>query len=417
MVNFLIFLRINASWLAAGFLLTFTSSFGQTFFISVFSGDIRAEFGLSNGEWGGIYTLATMASAVVMVFAGGLTDRFRVRHIGVIILGILAFAVFLMAQAGSVWVLVLAMFLLRLMGQGMMGHTAMVAMARWFVATRGRAVSIAGLGVAMGEGLLPITFVALMGVFAWRDLWIGAGLFLLLMTPVLFVLLRRERTPMSFAKETHSAGMQGRSWTRGEVSRHWLFWMMVPALLGPAAWSTAFFFHQVHFAEVKGWSHVSLVALFPMFTLTGIITMLSTGWLVDRFGCARLASVYLLPFAAGFGVIAVADALWVAGLGVILMGVGQGMNSTLSTAFWAEFFGTRHLGTIRAMTAAIMVLGTAIGPGVSGVLIDLGIAFPSQAYGIGIYFLVAGILAGIGALRARLLLRALPDEAPSKRTS
>lgn len=417
MVNFLIFLRINASWLAAGFLLTFTSSFGQTFFISVFSGDIRAEFGLSNGEWGGIYTLATMASAVVMVFAGGLTDRFRVRHIGVIIVGILAFAMFLMAQAESVWVLVLAMFLLRLMGQGMMGHTAMVAMARWFVATRGRAVSIAGLGVAMGEGLLPITFVALMGVFAWRDLWMGAGLFLLLMTPVLFVLLRRERTPMSFAKETHSAGMQGRSWTRGEVSRHWLFWMMVPALLGPAAWSTAFFFHQVHFAEVKGWSHVSLVALFPMFTLTGIITMLSTGWLVDRFGCARLASVYLLPLAAGFGVIAEADALWVAGLGVILMGVGQGMNSTLSTAFWAEFFGTRHLGTIRAMTAAIMVLGTAIGPGVSGVLIDLGIAFPSQAYGIGIYFLVAGILAGIGALRARLLLRALPDEARSRRTS
>lgn len=417
MVNFLIFLRINASWLAAGFLLTFTSSFGQTFFISVFSGDIRAEFGLSNGEWGGIYTLATMASAVVMVFAGGLTDRFRVRHIGVIIVGILAFAMFLMAQAESVWVLVLAMFLLRLMGQGMMGHTAMVAMARWFVATRGRAVSIAGLGVAMGEGLLPITFVALMGVFAWRDLWMGAGLFLLLMTPVLFVLLRRERTPMSFAKETHSAGMQGRSWTRGEVSRHWLFWMMVPALLGPAAWSTAFFFHQVHFAEVKGWSHVSLVALFPMFTLTGIITMLSTGWLVDRFGCARLASVYLLPLAAGFGVIAEADALWVAGLGVILMGVGQGMNSTLSTAFWAEFFGTRHLGTIRAMTAAIMVLGTAIGPGVSGVLIDLGIAFPRQAYGIGIYFLVAGILAGVGALRARLLLRALPDEAPSRRTS
>lgn len=409
MKNFLMFVRGNAPWLAAGFLLTFTSSFGQTFFISVFSGDIRAEFGLSNGEWGGIYTLATMASAAVMVFAGGLTDRFRVRHIGVIILGILAFATFLMARAGSVWVLILAMFLLRLTGQGMMSHTAMVAMARWFVATRGRAVSIAGLGVAMGEGLLPITFVALMGVFAWRDLWMGAGLSLLALTPVLFVLLRRERTPMSFAAETHSAGMLGRNWSRREVSRHWLFWMMVPAMLGPAAWNTAFFFHQVHFADVKSWSHVSLVALFPMFTLTGVISMLTTGWLVDRIGCARLTSFYLLPFVAGFWVLAGAQSLWFAGLGVIFLGVGQGMNSTLSTAFWAEFFGTRHLGTIRAMTAAIMVLGTAIGPGLSGVLIDLGIDFAAQANGIGLYFLAAGILAGVGALRARRLLRVPPS--------
>ena len=82
----LAFLRDNAPWLTAGVLLTFLCSFGQTYFISVFAGEIRAGFGLSHGEWGGIYTLGTTASALVMVWAGGLTDHFRVRVLAPIVL-------------------------------------------------------------------------------------------------------------------------------------------------------------------------------------------------------------------------------------------------------------------------------------------------------------------------------------------
>ena len=60
----LAFLRDNAPWLTAGVLLTFLSSFGQTFFISIFAGHIREAFDLSHGQWGGIYTLGTTASAL-----------------------------------------------------------------------------------------------------------------------------------------------------------------------------------------------------------------------------------------------------------------------------------------------------------------------------------------------------------------
>ena len=69
----------NAPWLASGALLTLLSSFGQTIVISVCAADIQAEFSLSHGAWGGIYALGTTTSAVVMVWAGGLTDKFRVR--------------------------------------------------------------------------------------------------------------------------------------------------------------------------------------------------------------------------------------------------------------------------------------------------------------------------------------------------
>jgi len=275
-----------------------------------------------------------------------------------------------------------------------------VAMARWFVATRGRAVSLAGLGVSVGEALLPLTFVALLGAFDWRTLWIVSGCALLALAPVLWTLLRHERTPQSFAAEDTSAGMDGRSWTRGQMLRHWLFWAMLPAILGPAAWNTAFFFHQVHIAEVKGWGHPALVALFPLYTVTSIAFMLASGWAVDRFGAGRLAGVYLLPAAAGYAVVGVAGGVPAGALGLVLIGASVGVHQTMSAAFWAEFYGTRHLGTIRAATAAAMVLGTAIGPAVTGALIDVGISFPEQGLGIAVYFVLSSVLAGMGAARA-----------------
>lgn len=394
------FLRANASWLGAGFLLTFASSFGQTFFISVFAGEIRAAYGLSHGDWGAIYSVATMSSAAVMIFAGGVTDRFRVRWIGVTILCGLAVACLSMWASTAVWTLVGAVFLLRLMGQGMMGHAAMVAMARWFVASRGRAVSVAGLGVSVGEALLPLLFVALLGAFDWRMLWVVAACALLALAPVLWTLLRRERTPQSFATEAGSTGMDGRMWTRGDMLRHWLFWAMLPAILGPAAWNTAFFFHQVHIAEVKAWGHPALVALFPLYTATSIGFMLLSGWAVDRFGAGRLAPVYLLPAAAGYAAFSFVTGVPGGALALVLIGATVGVHATMSAAFWAEYYGTRHLGTIRAATAAVMVLGTALGPAITGVLIDLGVTFPEQGLGIGAYFVLASALAGAGAAAA-----------------
>jgi len=395
------FLRSNAPWLGAGFLLTFGSSFGQTFFIAVFAGEIRATFGLSHGAWGAIYAAATAASAVAMVYAGALTDRFRVRHLGLAVLTGLICAALLMSWITEVWMLVATIFLLRLFGQGLMGHTGMVAMARWFVASRGRAVSIAGLGVAAGEALLPITFVALLGVFDWRFLWLAAAVALALLMPVLWSLLRLERTPQSFAAEAGSTGMGGRMWTRLQVLRHPLFWLMIPALLGPAAWNTAFFFHQVHIAEAKDWTHVSLVALFPIYTATGVGFMLVAGALVDRFGSLRLAMFYQLPLAAAYVVIALAGPVWMGALGVVLMGVTAGTHVTVMSTLWAEVYGTRNLGAIRAMLAAVMVLGTAIGPGITGALIDFGIDFPQQGFGIAAWFVMASALTTLGARLAQ----------------
>ena len=400
------FIRTNAKWLSVGVLLTFLSSFGQTYFISLFAGHIQKAFDLSHGTWGGIYTVGTGASAIVMVWAGGLCDHFKARVLGPIMIISLAAACTFMAVNPVWWGLFAVIFLLRFTGQGMMSHIAMVAMSRWFTTNRGKAISIATLGFGFGEAILPITFVALMAVIDWRLLWIVGAVILVIGVPVLLSLLRKERTPQSIAAQSQAFGMEGRHWTRNQAVSHWLFWFMVPGLLGPSAFQTAFFFHQVHFAKIKQVSHVELVAMYPIYTVVAILAMVVSGWGLDRYGTARLLPFSQIPMVLAFLVFAYAGSIWALLLGLIFLGLNAGFNVTLPTAFWSEFYGTGNLGEIKALGTSIMVLGSAIGPGLTGLGIDLGLGLEHQYIIIAGFFIIASVAMLIGVMRARPMLPA-----------
>ena len=402
---FLIFLRENARWLAAGALLSFLSSFGQTFFISIFAGEIRAEYGLSHGQWGAVYAGGTAASAVLMLWAGGLVDRFRVSTVGAVVLVGLAAAAAFMALNHAAALLPVVIFSLRFFGQGMASHTAMVAMARWFVATRGRALAIATLGFQLGEATMPLTFVWLKTWVDWHLLWAASAGFSLAMVPVLLALLGRERVPQgTVAGAQGQPGMDGRHWRRAEALRHPLFWSLMPALVGSPAFVTAFWFQQVHFAAVKGWDHLSLVAVFPLGTGAFVLATAGFGWAIDRFGSGRVMPFYILPMVLAFTVLGLSTSLAAAALGVILLGIGGGGQATLPAACWAEFYGTRHLGAIKAAVASAMVAGSAIGPALSGVLIDAGIGFPAQLVAFAAWYAGAGMIMLGPLARARTAL-------------
>ena len=299
-MGYLRFLIDNRLFLLAGFLLTFTSSYGQTYFISLFAGEIKGDFSLSDGQWGGIYTIGTTLSAITMIWAGALTDRFRVRQLSFGVMVLLAVACVAMAVNQSWVLLILIIYALRLMGQGMMSQLGAVAMSRWFIATRGRAISLASMGFAAGQALLPIIFVALLMTYDWRSLWLVAAVCVLITIPVIQFLLRQERTPQSMSEDSQTLGMGGRHWTRNELLRHPLFYLLIPLILGPAAWGTALFFQQVHLTEVKGWSLASFVALMPIYTLSTIAFTFITGWAVDRFGVKWVVPFQMVPFAISF---------------------------------------------------------------------------------------------------------------------
>ncbi|MGR3469182.1 MAG: MFS transporter [Shimia sp.] len=402
---FLPFLRTNAAFLTAGALLTFSSSWGQTYFISLFAGHIMASFALTDAGWGLVYSVATTTSAVVMVWLGTVTDHYRARRIALIVMPLLALASVGMAVNTVLPLLVFLIFALRLLGQGMMSQIAIVSMARWFVASRGRALAITSMGFAFGNAVLPVVFVALMLIVPWQWLWVLAAGLIVLCIPLVQRLLSQERTPQSVAQDTQAPGMGGRHWTRVEMLRHPLFWLALPMLLGPPAWGTALFFQQVHFAGVKGFSLTAYTALFPLYILAVIAATFLAGAAVDRFGAGRVVSVYLWPWALGFAVLAWAPSLGWAAVGLVICGLGAGVQATAPTAFWAEYYGTRNIGSIKAAATAIMVLGSAIGPGITGVLITAGVGIEQQFAWIGVYFIVAAlsIMAGV-----RLVASSLP---------
>lgn len=398
------FLKSNAPWLTAGGLLTFSSSFGQTYFISIFAGDIRSEFGLSHGQWGGIYALGTLISAALMLTVGGVVDGYRTRSLAVLNLTLFACVCGAMAVNPSAALLVPVIFGLRFCGQGMMSHLAMVSVGRWFASQRGRAISIVSMGFSIAEAIMPVTFVLLTGWLGWRGAWGVAALVLLAYIPIMLVLLRRERSPRGAPEANPGVGMQGLNWTRGMALRHWLFWACAPGLLAQPTFGTAFFFQQVHLVEQKGWSLEAFTGLFPLYTGTGIAALLAAGAAIDRWGAGRVLPLYPLPLVAAFLLFSVSDGLAAAALGLMLIGLMQGAGAAVLGAFWPEYYGTRHLGSIRSVAASLMVFATALGPVITGALIDAGVAYDRQLQGMALFTFASSMLLFAAMRRARPLL-------------
>jgi sugar phosphate permease len=373
------FLSENLRWLATGFLLAFGSSFGQTYFISLFAGEIRGAHELTDGDWGLLYTGATLCSALLLLGKGGWADTVPLSRLAPAVAAVFAGAALLMALGTQVWMLVLAVFLLRFCGQGMFTHIKVTAMARWFVATRGRAMAVTNLGYPLGEALLPVPVLLLAGLIGWRMTWgLTAGMIALIVLPLLLWLLSQDRAPVGRAAGSGSPGLGGRHWRRAEVLRHWVFWALVPFFLTPGFIGTVLFFHQAHVAEVKGWSLTAMATGYSAYAATVIATSFAAGWVADRFGPAVLLPVVVLPMAASMACLGPATQVidWIIVLS--LTGITQGMVGALVGTLLPAVYGTDNLGSVRAVVTALMVLSTAIGPGITGVFIDLGVTFPEQ---------------------------------------
>ncbi|MGR3495943.1 MFS transporter [Citreimonas sp.] len=399
------FFKANLQWLGVGFLLTFASGFGQTWFISLFAGAIKAEHGLTDGSWGSLYTLATLCSAALMFWRGSVADTIPLSRLAPALSVLFGLACVVMALAWSVWFLGFALFLLRFCGQGMFSHVAMTAMGRWFEAKRGQAVSIANLGHPAGEVVIPLVAVLAIATFGWRTTWIGVAVVLVAVAaPMLWLLLRADRVPEGQAASRDLPGLGGRQWTRGDAIRHWLLPALLPVLLTPGFIGTVVFFHQVHIAGVKGWSLVDMAPGYSAFATATVASAFAAGWAADRFGPQRLLPLLLVPMGIGVALIWPADqtAAWYVALGVI--GITQGTASALWGVLLPVVYGTRNLGSIRSLATTVMVISTAIGPGITGILIDRGIAFPTQSLFMGAWCI---LLAGFCLLIERRLTREL----------
>lgn len=396
-MNTLVFLRSNARWLLGGVLLTIFSSFGQTYFIALFGSEIRETFSLSHGGFGGIYMLGTLASAITLVWLGRVVDFYAVSTVAFWVCIALSLACLMMSLVSSVWMLLLVIFALRLFGQGMMSHIAMVAMGRWYSEERGRAVSITSMGYQIGSGVLPLIMVGLIGLIGWRASWLLAAILMVgLALPAIYFLMKTERIPRGQVVSQEDTN-DIRQWTHSEVLADPIFWIMITGVLAPSFIGTSVFFHQTHISEIKGWSRELIAGSIALAAITTVLFSLLSGVLIDRFSARQMLPVFLVPLGIAnllLGYMHSASAIIIY---MLLHGISNGVSNTLFGAIWPEVYGTRHLGSVRSLVMAAMVIASALGPGATGWLIDLGIGFEAQLVGMGVYCLLTAIMMAIAS--------------------
>lgn len=396
------FLRQNFRWVVGGITLTFFSSFGQTYFISASVAEWQEAFDLSHGEFGRLYMFATLGSAACLPFLGRLMDVMPAHRLILFVAPILAGASLLAGFAMAVPLLVFAIFLLRLFGQGMMTHIALTATGRWFSAERGRAISLVVLGHQAGEATIPLAFVLITISFGYTVGWAFAAASLLLIgMPIAYWCYRKPRVP--HGTQHHDSELAGvRSWTRHEVLRDPAFWILLTGTLAPPFIGTTIFYHQDYLATLHGWPpHLFATSLMVMAATTVVFALLS-GAAIDRYGAKKIVPVFLLPLSAACFSLGYAESEASLFVVIVFVGMSYGFSSTLFGALWPEIYGLRHLGAIRAVTVSAGVFATAAGPGLTGTLIDRGMQLPEQMIYLGAYCLVASFfMAGASMLLRR----------------
>ncbi|MGF1608235.1 MAG: MFS transporter [Kiloniellales bacterium] len=393
--------RAPSGLVVAAFVMMFSSAFGQTYFIAIFAPGLKSELGLTDGSFGGLYTLATLASACVLMWSGKIADHVRIRWLAVGMLLCLAAVCAAMASVSVAWLLLPILFGLRLFGQGFLGHLPTTGVGRWYLRRRGRMMSLAVLGYPASEAVIPIAAVMLIAAVGWRQTWLiaAAGLCLIAVPLVLFF-LRGEPAHDQAADSGDEPLAPRREWTRAEVLRRPEFFALLPGIAAPSFVMTGIFFHQAYLVAAKGWTLAWFAGWFPAFAGVSVAAALLTGWLIDRYGARQILPLFLLPMAAGVLVLALTSSPFAAPAFMALGAMTTGSSSALLGALWAELFGTRHLGAIRSVAFAVMVFASALAPGLIGLLLDLGVALENQYVAMAAYTLVAAL--GLKLLVPRL---------------
>ena len=396
--------------LSLGLFLIFSSSVGQTFFISLFSGEIRNAFNLSHGMFGILYSVATLTSATLFFWLGKLTDQFNLTVLGLITLGILSGFSFLLSSAETLHILFLSLLGLRLFGQSMISHIAITAMARWFSKKRGRALSIALMGHPIGEALLPSLITFFLFQFTWREIWVGIGTcIIIIFLPLVYWLgrhLKSNNHDSSNSGLTKSKKKLIDSWNRSQVLKDLRFYQVLPGLLASPFIVTGVFFHQIHLIETKSWSITLLASSYPFFALSVIGVTFGAGWIIDRFGTVHLLRFFLLPLAFGLLLIAGTDKAFAIPIFMILMGASAGSATIVISTLWVELYGINYLGSIRSMFFSMVVLATSISPALMGLLLDIGVTLEIQFIIFAIYIFICSIIFAI--LTPNLLIARSP---------
>ena len=388
------FKNLSLKVIVFGFIFTFFSSFGQSFFLGIFNTSIRETLSITHGQFGSIYASATLCSSLLLIWVGKKIDDINIFRFAIYVTLLLSFSCFFFSKISSIVFLFIAIFLMRFSGQGMMSHTATTTVSRYFTKSRGRALSICWFGLSSAEFILPVLMVFLLSLTSWQNIWTVIALLILIFLPIAsFFLVRtvkldtRESTEGEEFKEENI-----KQWKRIEVIKDYKFYIVSMNMLAMPWIATGVFVYQSFITESKNWGPFVIAQSFMSYSVFSVITLLISGFLIDKFTSRKLLIFMNIPLFLSTFVIIYFDAQFTAFIFLGLIGISNGLANVLGSSTWAEVYGVKHIGSIKALTTALMVFSTAFGTALFGILIDIGFSIENIAIISALYILISFIL-------------------------
>ncbi len=388
------FKNLSLKVIVFGFIFTFFSSFGQSFFLGIFNTSIRETLSITHGQFGSIYASATLCSSLLLIWVGKKIDDINIFRFAIYVTLLLSFSCFFFSKISSIVFLFIAIFLMRFSGQGMMSHTATTTVSRYFTKSRGRALSICWFGLSSAEFILPVLMVFLLSLTTWQNIWTVIAVLILIFLPFAsFFLVRtvkldtRESTEGEEFKEENI-----KQWKRIEVIKDYKFYIVSMNMLAMPWIATGVFVYQSFITESKNWGPFVIAQSFMSYSVFSVITLLISGFLIDKFTSRKLLIFMNIPLFLSTFVIIYFDAQFTAFIFLGLIGVSNGLANVLGSSTWAEVYGVKHIGSIKALTTALMVFSTAFGTALFGILIDIGFSIEKIAIISALYILISFIL-------------------------
>ena len=389
-------IRSNFKIIIFGFVFTFFSCVGQSFFIGLFNSSIREELNISHGEFGTIYGIATLCSSLTLIWLGKKIDELKLFNYSFLVVIFLGFSAFFFSFVNGIVFLAIGIFFLRLSGQGLMAHTASVAISRFFDRSRGKALSYVWIGMSLGEFLLPVIIVYFLTLIYWRNVWQGVGIIILLTLPIFTYLTIRGIN--IFSRENSNRHNTNKnvevikSWTRKEVLKDLKFYSILPAMLASSFIITGIVINQTFIVVSKDWEKFAIAKSFMIYSILTVATLFFSGFLVDKFTSRKLFPLLNFPLLLSLVILIFFNHPISAYVFMGFMGISNGLTNVLMSSFWAEIYGVHYLGSIKALTGSLMVFSTALATVVFGKLIDLGYSIENIAFLCAIYTAISIII-------------------------
>ena len=374
-----------------GFIFTFFSSFGQSFFLGLFNSSIRDTLSITQGQFGSIYASATLLSSFLLIWVGKKIDDINIFKFAFFVTLLLSFSCFFFSKISSVVFLFVAIFLMRFSGQGMMSHTATTTISRYFTKSRGKALSTSWFGLSSAEFILPVLIVYLLTITSWQNIWISVSILVLIFLPMtsFFLIKNLNFDSREEIKEKGHKEKDIFQWKRIEVLKDYRFYIICLNMLAMPWIATGVFVYQSFITESKDWGTFVIAQSFMVYSILSVVTLLVAGFLIDKFTSRKLLIYMNIPLMISTLVLIFFNTPMTSFIFLGLIGISNGLANVLGSSTWAEIYGVKYIGSIKALSTSLMVFSTAFGTALFGLLIDQGYSIEQIALVSFIYIFIS----------------------------